>query len=238
MQCYSFNHGSTMKVYWWNKKSNFGDELTPYLLERFGIPVKWANPERAEMVVIGSILEHLPRTWDGMIVGAGKLFDRPISLPNAKILVVRGELTAQDFLSKASKGDPGLLAPFLVPKQKKKYRVGILPHWSDEELVPRFSFLDGHIISPTQHPIKVLQEISSCRRLITSSLHGAIVADSYGIPRRSEIFKNAIREGNDFKFRDYSSVLQIPHEFGKMVKAPKRQVKKIQKELLEVFRTL
>jgi hypothetical protein len=60
--------------YWWIGRSNFGDLLTPLLLEYHAdVRVDWVEADRADIVCIGSVLEHLPRDWSGIVAGAGKL---------------------------------------------------------------------------------------------------------------------------------------------------------------------
>jgi len=49
---------------------------------------------------------------------------------------------------------------------------------------------------------QVIDDICSCERIFSSSLHGLIAADAYGIHSTWIKFSNKI-EGNDFKFYDY-----------------------------------
>ena len=41
---------------------------------------------------------------------------------------------------------------------------------------------DVHLIAPSLHPRAVAAEISKCEHVISSSLHGIIFADAYGVP--------------------------------------------------------
>lgn len=104
--------------------------------------------------------------------------------------------------------DPGILASMIVEPCEKKYVVGIIPHrWDKEEEV--FKKMLNHypnsiIIDVQNKPVQVLKEISMCEYIISTSLHGLIVADSYGIPNCwCEISDRVI--GNGFKFHDYFS---------------------------------
>lgn len=47
---------------------------------------------------------------------------------------------------------------------------------------------------------KPLQALSSCQFIVSSSLHGLIIADAYGIP---SVFWNELGEENEWKFLDY-----------------------------------
>ena len=65
-----------MKVFYWNKKTNFGDLLTPLLLKRFArIDSEWAPPDEAQLVMVGSVLDLIPNEFPGIIFGAGKLHE-------------------------------------------------------------------------------------------------------------------------------------------------------------------
>jgi hypothetical protein len=71
--------------------------------------------------------------------------------------------------------------------------------------------------------MSVISLIGRCKKIITSSLHGVILADAFGIPRRTEQarrFTDDPREGNYFKFKDYAASVGLPLEFGKL-QAPK-----------------
>lgn len=107
-------------------------------------------------------------------------------------------------------GDGGLLYPLLLKKEPaKKYPVGIIPHYRDQtlpavkELAARFK--NAVIIDVLDEPLKVLEQIASCEKILSSSLHGLIVADALEIPNRHVHFSGNVR-GNGFKFRDYYSV--------------------------------
>jgi pyruvyltransferase len=222
------------KAYWWKEIPNFGDALAPYLLEHFAeIKVEWGTISHSKIVSIGSVLEHIPPLWDGYILGAGRLFENSRtnlvqmnSGVSANILALRGPLSARGIPGDYALGDPGVLANELVEPQEKQWDCGILPHWQDEELVPRFKKLmppeqSVTVIDPRQDPLEVVRQISACHKIVTSSLHGVIVADACGVPRRIEICKAMAKDGGNFKFRDYHASIQMGLTFGKVL-APAR----------------
>jgi len=51
----------------------------------------------------------------------------------------------------------------------------------------------------------VLREASKCERIMSSSLHGIILADALGIENQWEYSERVFGKG--FKFRDYASAL-------------------------------
>src|SRR2546430_12092163 len=86
-----------VRSYWWKNVSNFGDALSPLLFEHFtGIKTEWTEVNKAHVVSIGSILEHIPRDWNGYIVGSGKLEEfSKIDISRATVLSLRGPLSAR-----------------------------------------------------------------------------------------------------------------------------------------------
>ena len=81
-------------------------------------------------------------------------------------------------------GDPALLVPlYYWPEVEKTHDVGIVIRhsehlWRDldqDDSVKVIDFGSSDIET-------VLREILSCRRIISSSLHGLVIADAYGIP--------------------------------------------------------
>lgn len=244
-----FRANSSIKAFWWNKMPNFGDALTPLILSHFADikQVERDTISRSLVTVCGSILEYIPPDWDGYIVGSGKLFEnsRLGSFGStAKILALRGPLSARGFSGNFTLGDPGILANELIEPIKKQWDLGIVPHWRDTELVSRFKKLIPNkfsikVINPLDPPLKVISEIGASRRIVTSSLHGMIVADSFGgIPRRVELCEKMANEGGLFKFRDYSASIRMPFELGKMVEPSRVLVEEVKFSIYDALREL
>ena len=51
---------------------------------------------------------------------------------------------------------------------------------------------------------EVIDEILKCNKIVSSSLHGIVLAEAYGIPAKWEKYSDDVL-GNGFKFRDYLS---------------------------------
>lgn len=234
-----------MKIYYWRGKKNFGDLLAPLLTNRFiHISSEWSEPAQSELIMVGSILEQMPKDWSGVIAGCGKLHEKTIlNFPNAKILAVRGPLTAKalGLGSNVLLADPGLLADELVGFRDKEYDLGIVSHWTDTSLEhdPRFKKYSPKIIRVGDDPVKVIEEIAKCKKIISSSLHGIIIADAYGIPRRIEIPPRAIshahQEGGLFKWRDYSLSIGMELKIGLTQEAERNIITEKQHELFDIL---
>ena len=106
-------------------------------------------------------------------------------------------------------GDAGILAPMLFENQiTKSNLIGIIPHFKEQDApqVHRIKkeYPDAIVINLRKEPLDVIQEIAQCEHIISSSLHGLIIADSFRIPNIRVFFTDAPM-GDGFKFDDYYS---------------------------------
>lgn len=236
------------KEYHWSEQANFGDAMAPLLLERFaGVKTEWDTICHARIISVGSVLEHVPPLWDGIILGSGKLREDSqlhLHTKTATILALRGPLTARQCpAGNYAIGDPGLMVSELITMPDKEHDLGIIPHWTDEQLAARPEFQgdgtwDVTVIDPRLDPLQVITQIASCQRVVTSSLHGAITADAFGIPRRVELAGLTRNDGGNFKWRDYSASIGIPFETGKMTEVSRLAVADRQYELYDAYNDL
>lgn len=232
-----------MKIYYWKTKKNFGDLLSSLLISKFcKLSSEWAEPNDADLVMVGSVLEHFSPEWNGVIVGSGKLHEKTkLNFPNAKILALRGPLTAKGLKGDFVLADAGLLADELVPLEDKEYDLGIVPHWTDKTLehTPIFKQFKPKIIRVDDDPLEVIKQIGRCKKIVSSSLHGIILADAFGIPRRIEISPRMLshphQEGGLFKWMDYSASLGVPLEIGLTQEIDRNVITNKQHELFDVF---
>ena len=96
----------------------------------------------------------------------------------ARLLQTRGIACSVPF------GDPAILLPLLVENDiPPQHDVGIVPHWS------HFPDFEREIRDPRVKLVDVCDSfddvaraILSCRLVLSTSLHGLILAESYGIP--------------------------------------------------------
>lgn len=232
-----------MKIYYWKEKKNFGDLLSSLLLQKFtGLSSTWSTPKDSELVLVGSLLEKIPESYTGIIAGSGKLHEETVlKFPHASVLALRGWLTAKGVRGTYAIGDPGLLADELVSVKDKEYDLGIIPHWTDQALEKHhiYKTMDAKIIRVADDPLKVIEEIGKCKRIVSSSLHGIILADAFGIPRKIEIAPRMLshpkQEGGLFKWKDYHSSINMELTIGKMQTVDRNIIIERQHELFDVF---
>ena len=212
-----------MNVYWSKcgpRHGNFGDKLTSLIFEYFGIAHVWSSPQRAQVFGIGSILEAIPRDFSGVVWTSGQKHETTRKdLLGAKVLALRGpETVRRTQLSAPAEiavGDGGLLVDLVARPVERRYKLGIVPHFvdADDPIIASVAKTSGEIavIDVCGPTLEVIEQIGQCEHILSSSLHGLIVADSLGIPGEWIELNHGPEkvEGHGFKFRDYFAVYGI-----------------------------
>lgn len=213
----------SIKLYWWNKlehgKKNFGDWLSPVLVAAVaGKPVTYSALDKCDLVGIGSILHRLKNhfwTHRVHVWGSGLIEQRPPFRSPHIFHAVRGKSTAAAIKNQNIKamGDPGLLSDMLLPERRrdKRFRIGIVPHYVDQRnpAIVEFTKQAGvTFIDIFCETLDFIEQVDRCEFILSSSLHGLIIADALGIPNGWIKLSDNVR-GNDFKFSDYYSVFGL-----------------------------
>jgi pyruvyltransferase len=197
------------RMFWWRGRRNFGDEMAPAVVEwALGSEPVWVSSSyQGKVVAQGSILSHARR--GDVVWGSGSIDGSPFDPPDGcRILAVRGPLTRRTIRGDVPKvyGDPALLLPrFCRDAVKKTFQIGVVPHVVDrEEVLTSLSKPDPAIlVIDVSYPWQeVVRSVRSCEAIISSSLHGLIVAEAYGIPASWIRVTDRI-EGGQFKFNDH-----------------------------------
>ena len=249
--------GNKITAYWFARLANCGDLITPLLLKEYGFTPVHCSIKRAQVLSTGSILGWAPEDYAGHIVGSGLMIDTVRHFRKAKIWAVRGELTRQRIGAPKDVvlGDPGLLASRLLKrKQSKRYTLGIIPHFNDKK-DPRIAKIkrkyenDVLVIDVIRQPLTVFEDIDQCEFILSSSLHGIIFADSFGIPN-SWIYLSDKVYGEGFKFYDYCSAIGTSlkplyldgnESLSELLKYPRQQpaaIEEVKERLDNTFRSL
>jgi len=229
-----------VNLFWFSKQrlqsiniKNFGDDLNPFLIKKItGKDVIWKNPKSQNIIqlcftrinlAIGSILHFATNNCN--IWGSG-LIDSDSEFPTkANYFAVRGPQTYKILKRKGCKvnaiyGDPALLLPrFFEIKPQKKYLLGVIPHYTEIDNILETNKLNSDevkLINLQNDCYEVIEEILACEKILSSSLHGIIVAMAYGIPvKRIQLSDNIYGDGikyNDF----YESVGITSHSIAKI----------------------
>jgi pyruvyltransferase len=231
-----------MKIYHWSgaHNKNFGDILGPYLVKKLTEHnVEWAKPENSDAVIIGSIMEHLPQQYKGTVAGIGiASSNTKKDLTQAKVLAVRGKFTLNNIQTVDKNiilGDPGLLAPiaYNVDNVSKEYKYGMILHYNDKQNQPKENY---NVIDIKSGIENIITEAAKCEKIITSSLHGLILADSLFLPRKWLSFNKIQRKG--LKFSDYASSIDMPIYKNTWQTADTKIIKQKQQQLLEMLECL
>jgi len=214
-----FSKEKPLIVYWWRGAEgiNWGDALNPILIQK----ISGKEPVSADEIinlkhepiysVIGSILGNYSNknlvVWGSGFISSSSKFKKSPKI----ICAVRGPLTRDSIIKQGINcpeiyGDPALLYPlFYKPNVGKKYKLGIIPHYVDQNHPLLCVFKNNPevlIIDITAEINEVVDNICMCKLIASSSLHGIIAADAYKIPSTWIEISNKII-GDGFKFYDY-----------------------------------
>lgn len=213
---YSMTIFNEIPAYWWAFDNNFGDEINPFLISKItGVNCFLDETRQGEhLLAIGSVLGFANNK--SVVWGSGFINERSVFLiPPKAINAVRGKLTLSvlnklDFHYKVPLGDPALLMPkYYLPIIHKKYKYGVIPHFVDRAsgfISKQYCRDDTLVINVQKNIFKVIDEILSCEVVYSSSLHGVVIADAYGVEAHRIKIGNKII-GGDFKFNDYASAI-------------------------------
>ena len=221
-----------IRLFWWNEikmqgksKENYGDLLGKYLVEKISQKqVLWSKPSKFSIldffspiyVTIGSILTNVNSKC---IVWGSGIVSKEYPIKKAKFFAVRGPQTRKHLLSQGFNvpeiyGDPALLLPnYYNPQIEKEYAFGIVAHYSDFKKIKDFYKNDNSILLidlMTNDIEETTKAFLKCKKIVSSSLHGVIVAHAYGIPAVWQKFSRAVF-GDNIKYQDYFESVRIPN---------------------------
>lgn len=221
---------------------NMGDLLNPLIVkEIFGIDserhtfltceLSGIGSGLGQFTMIGSPVEKIIKKtssffirrkvyiWGTGFINDNNGNDKEFFRKNMEFCAVRGNLSkarVEKILNKKldiPTGDAGILADRLIKEKiTKKYKVGIIPHFKEQDH-PIFKEMkdkydNSIIIDLRLDPVEVVRLIAECETIISTSLHGLIVADSFHIPNQHIVVTNNMK-GDGFKYRDYYSAYNV-----------------------------
>lgn len=220
---------------------NFGDELAPRILHQISpdLDVRHVDANRAEIALVGSVaqrvaLESRDGTW---VIGAGI----PGGLPDAVIRAVRrniarldvravrGPLTASllGLPSSTALGDPALL---LEPARtgEGQDRGLLVAHFGSarsstarRNVLHHAQRLELRVVSTASPADVVLNYIGNAPFVVSTSLHGIVLADRAGVPAMPLTL--ASEPTRDLRFDDYGAAVGRSHTVRQPLAAISRQ---------------
>lgn len=236
-----------MNVFW-TPIHNVGDDLTPYLVKGLFNQNCILSRKSPKWLLTGSIL-HYAGSGD-TLAGCGSFKDSPCKNDlSLDIRFVRGPLTAKHLKrTDLLYGDAGMLMPLVYnPIVEKKYNWGIVVHFMDNLKIPD-NIPNTLLLSPRLDPKMFINQMLQCKYIMSSSLHGIILAEAYGIPAcrlaagvNSHIidfdFRNAdYYEGTNRDLptsKTYEILLEsIPNNPPDFTSTIRKMIKSIQKEIV------
>lgn len=191
--------------------NNYGDILTPYIFDKLEMNYVKARRENANCIAIGSIARFANE--NSIVLGSGFIRYADNVQVNADYKFVRGPLSRKKIIESGGKcpkiyGDLACILPRFIEPSAKKVKVGIVPHYIDYQEVINIYKNERIIKIENANIEEVTKNITSCEKIITSSLHGLIIAHAYGIPAAWVKFSNKLA-GDGFKFHDYFESINI-----------------------------
>lgn len=198
---------------WWNEKDNIGDYLAVivfnWMLNKKGISPDKTTHKIIHLMTIGSLIGL--SDFDAVIWGAGIHCITSVNGIRARkkyvrydVRALRGPITQHilensGYICNCVMGDPAVLMPLIYYPHigMKKYKYSVICHVDRQTAVND----DLHCISVKTHDYKnFINEILASECIISSSLHGIILAESYGVPA---VFWNDHMENELMKYYDW-----------------------------------
>ena len=250
-----------IKLHWACSKPNFGDWLSPKIVECVsGRPVQYAPVEKCDLVAVGSLLQRVGTQWWNRrlhIWGTGFIETRKPRRCRHYVHAVRGPLSARilGVDDPIPYGDPGLLADRLLDGRSigKRHRISIIAHYKDKGSGGLRALCDSNpdarIIDVFSDPMEILEAIAASHCVLSSAMHGLIAADALGVPNARVVFSDLLR-GGGFKFRDYYQGIGVPEkvvdrtslkgaEFDELLSSCERpKLARVKERLVEAFPSL
>lgn len=198
---------------------NLGDALgaiiVEWMLAKRGLKIDQEVKGRKHLNCVGTNI--FSSYQNATVWGAGGAM-RELRNSTAKVLntypfrrldvrAVRGPMTRELLLKYGQKcpevyGDPAILMPLIYqPETKKKINEFlIIPQFMGEkEIREKYPVYPMESMNTNDYK-RVVDAIVHSKKVITSSLHGIVLAETYGVPA---VFFKTLK--GDFKFRDYYS---------------------------------
>ena len=221
--CLMKNENCDKIIVFQNCNTNLGDALSEYILKFLGYYINISNDfNNCNVLFIGSNLDKFPNDNDiQKILSSGFMNSNMNKYTNENIYGVRGYLSLDKLTNKnICIGDGALLLSKIIDynalneikKNKKVYKLGIIPHISDISKTNSYSpQQDVNTIRIDNSLSDFILECLKCEYIVSSSLYGLIICDILQIPNYIIKLSFSTRSNDSylFKYNDYYSIFKI-----------------------------
>ena len=240
---------------------NLGDSLgrviVSFLLEKKGISVDQWIPQKKHLFTVGSNIfgSSIKGNYQNATIWGSGILSEPsrresiaqkLSRRKLDIRAVRGPLSREVLLRFGHKcpevyGDPAILMPLIYePNVEKRYEYIVIPQFVHECGFRKAHPNERMVSMNTDNYQAVIDSIVASEVVYTSSLHGIILAESYGVPA---VFFRDLAKRVDFKYLDYyystgRKDFQIAESFAEAKKKeplPLPELSRLRQGLLDSF---
>lgn len=202
-----------VNVHWWSMRKENGDEnvgdylsivITEFMLKKRGLSIDTKIKDTKHLYTVGSIIQG--GAQNAVIWGSGLKHGKDDFGTLAKLTrkldvrLVRGPETRKGLIESGYKcpelyGDPAILMPLIYqPNETEKKEYLVVLHHATIRNIP-------NSITPITNNYKdFIDKIYNTKLVISSSLHGIILAETYGVPA---ILLTDKETDNMFKYNDY-----------------------------------
>lgn len=212
-----------IRVSYYLRVKNAGDLLNANIVSKIAKRETYYVSDKSKPFLLpsGSVLGGA--TENSFVWGAGLMHPK-LGLGTAKaknIHLLRGKKSYEALelsglkLGDIPLGDPLFLAPKLLNIQRSilpTHRVGVMPHYADRQR-PYIQKLLKHpdVVDINVHndPTRMIEQMAQCDYILSSCLHGIILADALEIPSRW-ITTDTHFAGEHFEFSDWFSLCRDP----------------------------
>ena len=196
--------------YWWSEIDNFGDYINNEIYHWFFNKIEDNdNPQTNNIVFgVGSVIqvaEFNSTIWGSGLIKENAYDDFDNKRIKLDIRLVRGPLTRKRLMELGytvpeKYGDPSIVLPLIYnpdrPKELNDYV--IIAHYKDyQALKDKYSNV---INAGTTDYKSIVNAIVSSKKVISTSLHGIILSEIYGVPA---VLLHLNESLDLFKYRDY-----------------------------------
>lgn len=224
-------------MYWKSPSGNFGDDLNEWIWDDLLPGWRSWQPDWT-LVGVGTVLSSIHFRADRryLICGSGTGFGQPPDVSDARrwrIAFVRGSGTAarMNLPEEMAISDPAILIPSIARFSGRQQARGtaFIPH-CDSDASPIYDWdricraAGLNYVSPRRDSHQVIRAIISSEAVITESMHGAIIADSFRVPWKPV---RLVGNFNTFKWEDWASGLGLSFRIAPLPAPTIKQIPRI-----------